>query len=165
MRVGGIVLVFVLGLFGSVSGARVPDRATAATVTHVTDGDTAYLKPLRYGKTAASWPGRSARFIGVDTPEIYSGPECYGREASAFTARKLDGARVKVTYGKDPVDPYDRALIYVWRKGKLFNAALIRRGFARASFYSPNYRYRARFERLEATAQSEGRGLWGACKA
>ena len=164
MRAGGIVLVLVLGLFGSTSVARVPDRAAPATVTHVTDGDTAYLKPLRYGKRAASWPGRSARFIGVDTPEIYSGPDCYGPEANAFTTRKLDGAEVRVTYGKDPVDPYDRALIYVWLDGRLFNAALIRKGFASAEFYSPNYRYQAWFERLEQRARSEGRGLWGACR-
>ena len=164
MRIGGIVLVVVLGLFGSASGARAPGNANSATVTHVTDGDTAYLKPLRYGKRAASWPGRSARFIGVDTPEIYSGPDCYGPEAAAFTTRKLDGVRVKVTYGEDPVDPYDRALVYVWNDGKLFNAVLIRRGFARASFYSPNYRYQAWFERLERRARSDGRGLWGACR-
>lgn len=164
MRVGGIVLVLVLGLFGSTSVARAPSGSREATVTHVTDGDTAYLKPLRYGKRAASWAGRSARFIGVDTPEIYSGPDCYGRRAAAFTTRKLDGARVRVTYGRDPVDPYDRALIYVWRDGKLFNATLIRRGFARTSFYPPNYRYQNWFERLERRARSEGRGLWGACR-
>ena len=164
MRGGGIVLVLLLGLLGSTAVARAPRNADRAEVTHVTDGDTAYLKPLRYGKRASSWPGRSARFIGVDTPEIYSGPDCYGAEAAAFTERQLDGAAVKVTYGRDPEDQYERALVYVWLKGRLFNAILIRRGFARASFYSPNYRYQSWFERLESDARREGRGLWSACR-
>lgn len=142
----------------------VPDSARRARVTHISDGDTAYLSPLRYGSTAESWDGRKARFIGVDTPEIYGENECYGREASAFTKRKLGGRRVKVTYGEDPVDGYDRALIYVWRKGRLFNATLVRRGFATVEIYQPNDRYEERLRRLEAAARGARRGLWGACR-
>lgn len=163
MRIAGGTLACIL-MLATNSQAAVPGGATRATVTHVTDGDTAYLKPLRYGKTVKSWSGRSARFIGVDTPEVYGTDECFGPEASAFTTRRLDGKRVRVAYGKDPIDPYGRALVYIWRKGHLFNATLIRRGFARANFYSPNYRFRAWFLRLERTARADGRGLWGACK-
>jgi micrococcal nuclease len=147
-----------------VSDAAVSARSPHATVTHVTDGDTAYLKPLRYGETVGSWSGRSARFIGVDTPEVYGTDECFGPQASAFTTRKLEGSHVRVAYGKDPVDPYGRALVYIWHKGHLFNAALIRRGFARASFYAPNYRFRSWFLRLEKKARAAERGLWGACR-
>ena len=150
-------------LASGLASARVPDNAVSAKVTHVSDGDTAYLKPLRYGTTASSWPGRKARFIGVDTPEIYTGPECYGPEASAFTKRKLEGANVKVTYGEDPIDPYDRALIYVWLKGKLFNRMLVRKGFATVEIYEPNDRYETSLRRAERRARSENRGLWGAC--
>ena len=142
----------------------VPDNARRARVTHVSDGDTAYLDPLRYGSKASSWDGRKARFIGVDTPEVYGDDECYGKKASRFTKRKLGGSRVKVTYGKDPVDPYDRALIYVWRKGRLFNATLVRRGFATVEIYEPNDRYEKRLRRLQAAARQAGRGLWGACR-
>lgn len=141
-----------------------PSAARAGRVTHVSDGDTAYIKPLRYGTTAASWNGRKARFIGVDTPEVYGGTECYGKRASAFTTRKLEGKRVKVTYGIDPIDPYDRALVYIWRDGKLFNATLIRRGLATVEIYSPNDRYEKKFRRLEAKARRAQRGLWGACR-
>jgi micrococcal nuclease len=52
----------------------------------------------------------------------------------------------------------------VWLKGHLFNATLIRKGFATTSFYAPNYRYRRWFNRLEAAARDAGRGLWGACR-
>ena len=142
----------------------VPDSARSGVVTHVSDGDTAYIDPLRYGDTAQSWKGRSARFIGVDTPETYGTNECYGNRASAFTKRKLEGQRVAITYGRDPVDPYDRALVYVWLDGKLFNATLVRRGFATVEIYEPNDRYENRLLRLEDRARRAGRGLWGACR-
>ena len=142
----------------------VPDSARRGVVTHVSDGDTAYIDPLRYGTTAASWDGRKARFIGVDTPEVYGTTECYGKKASAFTTRKLQGKRIKVTYGKDPVDPYDRALVYVWLEGRLFNAALVRRGFARVEIYAPNDRYEGKLRRLQREARAADRGLWGACR-
>lgn len=142
----------------------VPENARVARVTHVTDGDTAYFKPLKFGSKAASWPGRKARFIGVDTPEIYTSPaECYGPEASAFTTRKLDGQRVRITYGKEKVDHYDRALVYIWLDGKLFNQMLVRRGFGTVEIYDPNDRYEDRLRRAERKAREEKRGLWGHC--
>ena len=157
------VCVLALALLSG-SAYAVPDNARSALVTHVSDGDTAYLDPLKYGTTAESWDGRKARFIGVDTPEVYGTTECYGKKASAFTKRKLQGSRVKVTYGEDPIDPYDRALIYVWRKGRLFNATLVRRGFATVEIYEPNDRYEKRLRRLQAAAREADRGLWGACR-
>lgn len=157
------ICVLALALLASVAHA-VPDSARRARVTHVSDGDTAYLDPLKYGTTAASWNGRKARFIGVDTPEVYGTTECYGKKASAFTKRKLQGTRVKVTYGEDPIDPYDRALVYVWRKGRLFNATLVRRGFATVEIYEPNDRYENKLRRLQRAARAADRGLWGACR-
>jgi micrococcal nuclease len=157
------ICVLALALLSSTAYA-VPDNARHARVTHVSDGDTAYLDPLKYGTTAESWNGRKARFIGVDTPEVYGTTECYGKKASAFTKRKLQGARVKVTYGEDPIDPYDRALIYVWRQGRLFNATLVRRGFATVEIYEPNDRYERKLRRLQAAAREAERGLWGACR-
>jgi len=144
--------------------AAVPSSARRAVVTHVSDGDTGYIDPLRYGTTAASWDGRKARFIGVDTPEVYGETECYGKAASAFTTRKLEGHRIKISYGEDPIDPYDRALVYVWRKGRLFNATLVRKGYATVEIYEPNDRYEERFRRLQRHAREAGRGLWGACR-
>lgn len=162
MKLGGLVLG--LSLVAAPAAEAVPDNAITARVTHVSDGDTAYLKGLRFGSKAASWPGRKARFIGVDTPEVYTSPaECYGPEASAFTTRKLDGKRVKVTYGKDKVDPYDRALIYIWFKGRFFNAMLVRKGYAKVEIYDPNDRYEKRLRRAQRKAKEEERGLWGEC--
>lgn len=163
----GLSLFLVLGLLAPSAPAALaeaPTSARTARVTHVSDGDTAYLKPLRYGTTAASWGGRKARFIGVDTPEVYaSPPDCYGKKASRFTKRKLEGERVRITYGEDPIDPYDRALIYVWLNGKLFNLTLVRKGFARVLIYEPNDMYEKKLRRAQRNAREADRGLWGAC--
>jgi micrococcal nuclease len=159
-----IVVLILLASTTPTTAMGVPEAARKARVTHVSDGDTAYLKPLRYGTTAASWAGRKARFIGVDTPEVYvSPPDCYGKRASRFTKRKLEGERVKVTYGEDPIDPYDRALVYVWVRGKLFNLTLVRKGFARVLIYEPNDRYEKKLRRAQRRARAADRGLWGAC--
>lgn len=158
-----IVCAFALASLVQPANA-VPPSARSGYVTHVSDGDTAYIEPLRYGTTASSWNGRKARFIGVDTPEVYGDAECFGNKASAFTKRKLEGNNVKITYGIDPIDPYDRALVYVWLDGKLFNATLLRKGFATVEMYSPNDRYEPRFRRIQANARERERGLWGACR-
>lgn len=159
----GVALAAVIVSALAAPAAAVPPDAFRSRVTHVSDGDTAYMTNLDYGTAAASWSGRKARFIGVDTPEVYGTPECYGKRASAFTKRKLEGNRVKVTYDIDRVDPYDRALVYVWLNGRLFNATLVRRGFARVLIYEPNDKYERRLLRLQREARADGRGLWGAC--
>jgi micrococcal nuclease len=162
---GLFLFVCALGVALLVQPAvAVPGSARSGRVTHVSDGDTAYIDPLRYGTTASSWDGRKARFIGVDTPEVYGDAECYGNKASAFTTRKLEGRDVRLTYGEDPIDPYGRALVYIWVDGKMFNATLIRKGLATVEIYSPNDRYEARFRRLESKARENERGLWAACR-
>ena len=66
-------------------------------------------------------------------------------------------------YDIDRIDPYDRALVYVWLDGRLFNATLVRRGFATVEIYEPNDRYETKLRRLQRRARNADRGLWGAC--
>ena len=72
-------LLLVLAGCADRPGTRPPSGAvTAARVTKHTDGDTLWLSGI--GKV---------RLIGVDTPEVFGGVECFGREASAFVKRLL----------------------------------------------------------------------------
>jgi endonuclease YncB( thermonuclease family) len=48
-------------------------------------------------------------------------------------------------------------------RGRLVNAALVRRGLARSLTIPPNDRLAPVFKRLELRAALAGRGLWGAC--
>jgi micrococcal nuclease len=131
-----------------------PDvEAGGAVVARVVDGDTVDLTN-----------GTRIRLIGIDTPEVYGGVECGGREASAFTTRKLAGERVRLEYDEDRIDPYGRTLAYVvLEDGRMFNRVLVARGFATVATYPPNVRYVDAFERAEDLAKAAGRGLWGQC--
>lgn len=139
-----------------VAGPALPGSARTATVQRVVDGDTVVLAGL--GK---------ARVIGVDTPEVFGGVQCYGPEASAFAKRLLGRrARVRYTVGREPRDRYGRLLVYIWlRDGRSFNALLVARGYARPLTIPPNADYARRFVALARRARKRGLGLWarGAC--
>ena len=115
------------------------------------DGDTVELSGI--GK---------ARLIGIDTPEVYGGVECYGREASAYAKRQLDGERVSYTVGRDERDRYGRVLVYLWlADGRSFNALLVSRGFAQPLTIPPNDDYADLFVRLSRRARRAGRRAVG----
>lgn len=135
-------------------GPALPKQAEATTVERVIDGDTVELEGLG-----------SSRLIGVDTPETYEGQECFGSEASRFTANMLTpGRRVRVLHGREAEDDYGRDLVYLWLlDGRLFNAILTKRGLAEPLTIAPNDDLVSLFERTARTAAAEARGLWGAC--
>jgi len=133
-------------------------------VLRVTDGDTVVLSSIAVGEVDRSTGGRKARLIGVDTPEVYGGAECFGERASAFTKAALDGRSVFVDLDVDPVDRYGRALVYVWQAdGTFFNGRLVAEGYASQATFPPNVRYAGLFGTLARDAREANRGLWSAC--
>lgn len=126
--------------------------ARAQMVERVIDGDTIVVDGV----------GR-VRLIGVDTPETVSPGrpvEFFGREASAFTRRLLEGRRVRLEYDRERRDRYGRTLAYVHlADGTFANAEIIRRGYGHAYTRFP-FRHLDRFRRLEREARSAGRGFW-----
>ena len=121
----------------------------------VSDGDTVVLSGL----------GRS-RLIGIDTPEVHTERECFGRQASAFTGRLLPrGTRVRYRLGVERRDRHGRPLVYVWLPDRRFvNAQLVREGYATPLTIPPNVEYAKRFTALAREARAKGRGLWRACR-
>ena len=143
-----------------------PGQGEVAYILRVIDGDTVVL--LYQGQA------ERARLIGVDTPETKhpkKGVECFGPEASQFTSTTLPpGTEVRITWnplGKRR-DKYNRLLVYIWTQLdddeplELFNAALVRLGYARVYPFFPFDRLKE-FRELEARAIAEKAGLWGAC--
>ena len=123
----------------------------SARVTKHTDGDTFWLSGI--GKV---------RLIGVDTPEVYGGVECYGRQASAFVERTLPlGSEVEYRLGVEERDRYGRALAYVYLEdGRMLNLLLVRRGYAQVMTVPPNVDFAGRFRRAARRARAAARGLW-----
>jgi micrococcal nuclease len=123
----------------------------SARVVGVTDGDTIELTRL----------GR-VRLIGVDTPEVYGGVECFGRAASSFTKRHLPpGTRVRYRIGVEERDRYGRVLAYVWLPdGRMFNELLVAEGYATPLTIPPNVEYEDVFVKAARRARESQRGLW-----
>lgn len=120
------------------------------------------------GDTVALANGQRVRLVQIDTPEVFFGTECYGREASATTKRLLPaGARVRLQPepATDRVDDFGRLLRYVIRRdGVNVNLRLVAVGAAAPYFYEGRRgQYASRLERLARRAKAKGLGLWGAC--
>ena len=129
-------------------------------VTRVVDGDTI---EVNYRGSIVD-----IRLIGVDTPETVHPTEpveCFGPAASRFTTASLTDETVRLEFDVERRDYYGRLLAYVWDDGRLFNRALVKRGFATVSTYPPNVRYVERFSAAQDRAESTGRGLWEGCSA
>ena len=155
------VLLLALAALAGCSEGDLPDAlpiegmsssaVRVGTVERITDGDT--LRLVDVGPV---------RLIGVDTPEVFGGFECFGREASAFVKRRLrPGDRVRYRVGVDPRDRFDRLLAYVWLpNGRMLNAMLVERGYATPLTIPPNVEYADRFVAAARRARRAARGLW-----
>lgn len=145
------MLVTAAGCSGSEDGRCGP---SSGTVARVVDGDTIELES-----------GEKIRYLMVDTPESTTEVECYGPEAKEFNASLVEGKEVELTYDVDCTDRFDRTLAYVTVGDREVNALLVERGFGCVLYIPPNGEDRAdEFESLEAVAEAENRGLWGACE-
>ena len=136
---------------GSFPSAERPVRAGTDEVVRVVDGDTVVLRSA----------GKS-RLIGVDSPEVFGGRECFGSEASAFAKRLLrPGARVGVERDVEGRDRFGRTLVYLrLPDGRSFNELLVAEGFAVPLTIPPNVRHAERFRELARRARQRGAGLW-----
>ena len=120
--------------------------------TRVVDGDTIILSN-----------GEKVRLIGVDTPETVrpnTPVEYYGKEASAFTKKMVEGKPVKLEYDWQQRDKYGRLLAYVYlMDGTFLNAEIIKQGYGHAYTRFP-FKYLDEFRQYEKEAREAKRGLW-----
>jgi len=141
-------------------------KTLPAYVTGVVDGDTVHVR-LENGKE------EKVRFIGVDTPESTREVEPYGKEAAAYTKKRLDGRTVYLELDVGERDKYGRLLAYVWLsppkndgeaevQAKMFNAELLLNGYAQVMTVLPNVKYANLFAKFQREAREAEKGLWGA---
>ena len=136
-----IALVFVF-LFVC---ATAQSRTFQAEVTHVTDGDTVWVR-------AGHGAPRQVRLRGIDAPESC---QPHGAEARQALAARVLHRPVAVTLaGKDD---YQRWLGTLHSNGEDVSAWLVSSGHA----WAHSWRRRAGpYAGLEANARRAGRGLW-----
>lgn len=121
------------------------------------------------GDTIELGSGQRVRLVQIDTPEVFSGPECYGKQASGIAKGLLPvGTRVLMHMEptSDPVDRYGRLLRYVIRARDGLNVILhlVAIGAAAPWFYhGERGRYFAALQELSKQARGKRLGLWGVC--
>ncbi len=154
----GLILVAVLAAF-----FNPPDPG-------ITSGKFEYVQRVVDGDTLLLGTGERVRLLGVNTPETVHPKkpvEAFGKEASAFTRRVVEGKLVRLEFDplssrrNDGKDRYSRTLAYVFlQDGTHLNAEIIRQGYGFAVSSSPPLKYQNEFRRLEREAREQRRGLW-----
>lgn len=141
----------IAGIAGLGSG----DGEERVPVVRVVDGDTIHV---RLGGRE-----QTVRYIGVNTPETVDprrAVERFGKEASERNRQLVEGKTVTLEKDVSHTDRFGRLLRYVYVDGRMVNAALVEEGYAHASAFPPDVKYRDLFTRLEREARSAKRGLW-----
>jgi len=120
----------------------------AGTVTHVTDGDSLWVRP------AAGGPPRRLRIEGIDAPEIC---QTWGRESRDALAAQVLHRQVSVT-GRGR-DTYRRTLARVNIGSQDVGAWMVSRGHAWSYHFR---RDGGPYLQQQSQARSAHLGLWGA---
>jgi endonuclease YncB( thermonuclease family) len=116
------------------------------TVTHVTDGDTLWVRP------ASGGPPIEIRLLDMDAPE---GCQRFGAEAKRALRDRVLHQPVRVRTGG--VDDYRRQLARIQHRGEDVGGWMVRQGYA----WSITFRGKpGPYARQEAQARAATRGLW-----
>ncbi len=121
-------------------------RNLEGVVTHVTDGDTIWVRP------AGAAEAEQVRLHGLDAPEI-----CQAFGAQARAALKAHVLHRQVAVDVRALDVYRRNVGLVTLQGEDIGAWLVAHGYA----WSTHYRRRAGpYAQEESAARNARRGLW-----
>lgn len=143
-----IKLKFYLALALLLPGTGVQaSRPWMGQVTHVSDGDTVWVKP------AGNAQARKIRILGIDAPETC---QEWGPEAKALLTQWLWRASVVVRPTRK--DSYGRLLATLYWNQQDVGERLVASGAAWSYQFRRN---RGPYERQETEARRSGRGLFG----
>lgn len=160
LKLGALSVIIVIVIIAADYALQKPHHVSARVV-RVIDGDTIVAQ--------IGGVKRRVRLLGIDTPETVkpgAPVECFGRQASAASKKRLAGKRVQLTYGRlERRDNYGRLLAFVDYRGDDHGAWLIKQGYARAYYPGANNDRRPRYEFNQLIARALDRGMWGKCRS
>ena len=149
--VTGVLFLLWLVAWFPASYAAARNASWQGTVTHVTDGDTLWVRPSR-GDAA-----HKIRLDGIDAPEIC---QTYGVVSRDMLAARLMGKRVHVKVRR--LDTYGRSLAHVALNGHDTGAWMVQQGAAWSYRYR---RYPGPYEHQESQARSQRLGMFADAQA
>lgn len=149
-----IVLLILVMLFGCSPVVEQPTQETGSrtvvTLDRCIDGDTAGFYPI--GK---------ARFLYIDTPEIYPEMQDFGQEAADYTCEALsDASVIQIEYDGRREDDYGRQLVWVWVDGRLLQEELAEMGYVKKLYDYGDYRYEKRVNDAIKDAKKNKAGIY-----
>jgi endonuclease YncB( thermonuclease family) len=136
----------VSGFGPALTLAYVVAASLHGTVTHVSDGDTIWVRPDRGG------PPVAVRLVGIDAPESC---QAFGPQSQQALANRV--LHEPVTVRTRAVDEYHRRLARVEHAGEDINAWMVRQGYAWSMTYQGR---RGAYAQLETQARRTHAGLW-----
>ena len=107
--------------------------------------------------------GQRVRYLGIDAPEREGKDpaEFLAQEAHQLNRRLVLKKEVRLVYGPERRDRYDRLLAYVFLDNGLFvNGELVKQGLAKVLYHGP---WMERFDelvQLQREAIKDSRGIW-----
>lgn len=155
------------GIFSEQSSNH--NKLSQATVVRVVDGDTIVVN--RNGVN------EKIRFLTVNTEEsvsrIKSKNNKYGKMASEYSKNFFKAVKtVYLQFDESKKDQFGRTLAYVWTSKDvdtdnradiekyMYNAILLKKGYAVTVVYEPNHYYADTFKSIEKKARENQVGLW-----
>jgi micrococcal nuclease len=154
-----------LALLGAACSGSAERGAPAGQDESGTVGEVA-VESITDGDTLRVTGSERVRLIGIDTPEVSGGVECFGREATAHLTDLIPpGTPLRLEYDAERTDRYGRTLAYVYRAddGLFVNVAMAADGYAAQLTIPPNVARVDEIGDAVAEARAAGRGLWSAC--
>lgn len=141
----------------SATSGKAPVTLTNVTVV---DGDTL--------RATVGGARERIRIVGIDAPELAHDPspaECWSTEAGVALGELLEGQPVLASSvdDVDDRDRYDRLLRQVNVAGQDVAEYLLEQGHATSFRALKNHQVARSYLDIERAAESERRGLWGAC--
>ncbi len=144
------ILVTICLSFGLFPRSALSDERVR--VTGVIDGDTIIIAG-----------GQRIRYLGIDTPEKgkEGPPEFLAQEAYLFNRNLVLNKEVRLKYGPERRDNFDRVLAYVFlENGRLVNRELVKQGLAKVFYHGPWMERFAELLQYQREAIGEGKGIW-----
>lgn len=123
-------------VISNIPAVQVHSSQTTYKIVRIVDGDTFIID---YNGVE-----ERVRLIGVDTPESVH-PDAtknseFGKIASDFSKKYLDGKEVSLELDVQERDKYGRILAYMYVGGQMYNKILLQEGMAKVATYPPNVR-------------------------
>ena len=157
IRSGIVLMIVLLALAGRFIAWPLPKPEDRP-------GQTAFVKRVVDGDTLLLADGERVRLLGVDTPETvkpHHPVEPFGKEASAFTRKHVEGQAVRLEFDRERRDEHGRILAYVFRGDWFLNEELIRAGLSPAVTRFPySEAMKERFRAAERDAWRRKVGMW-----